>query len=195
MFTFGYLALASIFAWKLGNWEFVFYICVVLTLALFVRAVHEKVHFSTGVLWLLSLWGLAHMMGGLVYVPEAWPINGDKNVLYSLWLIPNLFKYDHLVHMYGFGVCTWVSWQVLCPLINGEKEHPSEIVLAVLASNGLGAFNELIEFVVVLVIPSTNVGGYLNTGWDLVANLAGSVIAAFIIWYGKPVLPALQSEP
>ncbi|MDP7069685.1 MAG: hypothetical protein QF815_04090, partial [Candidatus Peribacteraceae bacterium] len=92
-------------------------------------------------------------------------------------------------------VCTWVSWQVLCPLINGEKEHPSEIVLAVLASNGLGAFNELIEFVVVLVIPSTNVGGYLNTGWDLVANLAGSVIAAFIIWYGKPVLPALQSEP
>jgi hypothetical protein len=127
------------------------------------------------------------MLGGLLPIPASWPIAGEKHVLYSLWLIPNLFKYDHLVHMYGFAICTWVNWQVLCPLIMGKKEHPSEIVLAVLASNGLGAFNEIIEFVAVLVIAETNVGGYTNTMWDLVANLAGSIIAAFVIWYGKSI--------
>jgi hypothetical protein len=179
------------------NLEFVFYVVVVLLLALLVKTAHEKIRFSTGVLWALAAWGLLHMLGGLVPVSESLPIAGENRVLYSLWLIPNLFKYDYFVHMYGFAICTWVSWQILCPLINGNKEHPSEIVLAMLASNGLGAFNEIIEFFAVLIIPNTNVGGYVNTGWDLVANLAGSVIAAFVIWYGKPipVPPALRGKP
>jgi hypothetical protein len=40
----------------------------------------------------------------------------------------------------------------------------------------------VIEFIAVLTIEGTNVGGYENTGWDLVANLVGVVIAAFLIW-------------
>ena len=32
-----------------------------------------------------------------------------------------------------------------------------------------------------LTIPNTNVGGYENTGWDLVANLIGASIAALIL--------------
>ena len=39
---------------------------------------------------------------------------------------------------------------------------------------GLGALNEVVEFVAVLTMPETNVGGYTNTGWDLVSNLAGA---------------------
>ena len=187
LFVFSYLAIASLLSWNRGNWEFVFYVIVVVLLALFVKGVHRRVQFSTGVLWTLAVWGLIHMLGGLVSIPASWPHDGDSTVLYSLWLIPNLFKYDHLVHMYGFAICTWVIWQVLCPLINGNKEHTSEIVLAVLASNGLGAFNEIIEFIAVLIIPHTNVGGYINTGWDLVFNLIGSCIAALIIWFGKPM--------
>lgn len=120
-------------------------------------------------------------------IPVTWPHNGDNAVLYSLWLIPDFFKYDHLVHMYGFGICTWVNWQVLRPIVIGTQQYLSEIVLAVLASNGLGAFNEIIEFFAVLIIPNTNVGGYINTAWDLVANLAGSIIAALLIWYGRPI--------
>lgn len=46
---------------------------------------------------------------------------------------------------------------------------------------GFGAANEIVEFIAVLTIPNTNVGGYENTGWDLVSNFAGSVIAATII--------------
>jgi hypothetical protein len=39
---------------------------------------------------------------------------------------------------------------------------------------GLGALNELIEFTAALIMAQTNVGGYLNTGWDLVANFVGA---------------------
>lgn len=186
-FTLLYLLVAAILSWRLQNWEFVLYVLVVLIAGLFMMNIHAKVRFSTGVLWLLSVWGLMHMLGGLLPVPASWPLGAEKQVLYNVWLIPNIFKYDHLVHGYGFGVCTWTCWQVLQPIISGEKEYISEIILAVLASNGLGALNEMIEFFAVIWIPNTNVGGYENTGWDLVFNLIGSLIAAFIIWYGKPI--------
>ncbi len=189
--------MASLYYINQQNWEFILYVFVVIVAGFLIKHIHDKVHFSTGILWCISVWGLMHMLGGLVQIPLHWPHNGDHAVLYSLWLIPDYFKYDHLVHGYGFGVCTWVCWQVLRPIVTGAKEYLSEIVLAVLAANGLGAFNELIEFFAVLVIPNTNVGGYINTGWDLVFNLIGSLVAASIIWYGKPipVPPALRGKP
>jgi hypothetical protein len=49
---------------------------------------------------------------------------------------------------------------------------------------GFGALNEVIEFIAVLTIPHTNVGGYINTGWDLVFNLLGALTAAAAIrWH------------
>lgn len=186
-FTLLYLLVASLFSWRLQNWEFVFYVFIVLIFGLLVMNIHKKVQFSTGILWCLSAWGLMHMMGGLVAIPESWPHNGEFAVLYSFWIIPDYLKYDHIIHGYGFGVGTWACWQALSPIVVGSKEYISEIILAVLAANGLGALNEIIEFIATLVLPSTNVGGYVNTGWDLVFNLLGSFVAATIIWFGKPI--------
>jgi hypothetical protein len=42
---------------------------------------------------------------------------------------------------------------------------------------GFGALNEVVEFIATRFM-ETNVGDYENTGWDLVANLAGAAIAA-----------------
>jgi hypothetical protein len=49
------------------------------------------------------------------------------------------------------------------------------------AGMGLGALNEVVEFVAVLTMPKTNVGGYVNTGWDLVANAVGALVAVVAI--------------
>jgi hypothetical protein len=54
-------------------------------------------------------------------------------------------------------------------------------VLCAAGGMGFGALNEVVEFVAVLTLPETNVGGYENTGWDLVANLVGCVLAAVLI--------------
>ena len=186
LFTTAYVLAASAAALWSGNREFAFYIVVMLLLAAAVYLVDRRIRFSPLVLWGLSLWGLTHMAGGLVPVPEPWPISGDLRVLYSWWIIPGSLKYDHVVHAYGFGVTTWVCWEGLRSILRGRglaEVQPTVgmLVLCGAASMGFGALNEVVEFVAVLLVPETNVGDYFNTGWDLVANLACVVMAAAII--------------
>lgn len=45
---------------------------------------------------------------------------------------------------------------------------------------GIGALNEVLEFIATLVLVDTNVGGYRNTGRDLIANLLGAAVAGII---------------
>jgi uncharacterized membrane protein YjdF len=185
-FTALYLAAATVGAVALGNREFLFYIVVMVLLIGVVWLVHRSIALTTATLWALSLWGLLHMAGGLAPVPESWPINGDIRVLYSLWLIPERLKYDQVVHAYGFGVATWVCWQGMRAAIRhcgGDAvPTPGLMVLAATAGMGLGALNEVVEFAATLLVPETNVGGYLNTGWDLVANAIGATAATVVIW-------------
>ena len=171
----------------LGNREFLFYIIVMVILIGAVWWVHSRVGLTSGALWALSIWGLAHMMGGLVQLPDGWPYDGEHQVLYSLWLIPDTLKYDQLVHAYGFGVTTWVCWQALRAMLmaaGAKAVRPSfgMMVLAIACGMGFGALNEVIELGATLMVPNTNVGGYVNTGWDLVANLVGASIAATVIY-------------
>lgn len=171
------------------NSEFVFYLVVLLLLGAAVLEVHRRVRLSPTLLWGLSGWGLAHMAGGLLPVPADWPLHGDIAVLYSLWLIPGWLKYDHLVHACGFGLTTWLCWEglqrIVAPHRSGAAGGVSPTlgmrVLCAAAGMGFGALNEVVEFVATLLVPRTNVGGYVNTGWDLVSNLAGCLIAACLI--------------
>lgn len=185
-FTFAYLSAALILGLVRGNLEFLFYIAVMLVLIGVVWIVHRHVGLSGGTLWALSVWGLAHMAGGLLVVPESWPVESQSRVLYTLWLIPSRLKYDHVVHAYGFGVTTWVCWQGLRAAFRRRAGLVTPtfglLVLAATAGIGFGALNEVIEFVATLLLPETNVGGYRNTGWDLVANLTGATLAASLIW-------------
>lgn len=181
MFTVTYVLIATYFALKTGNWEFVFYIATILVFIGLTIAVYRKIPLSSVSVWGLSIWGLMHMLGGLMPVPSSWPINGARNVLYSLWIIPDFLKYDHVVHAFGFGMCTVVVAECLAAIMDTKHLGRGAVIISVLAALGLGAINELLEFVAVLTIPDTNVGGYVNTGWDLAANAAGALIAAFIV--------------
>jgi hypothetical protein len=190
IFTLSYLAIAAPWAILSGNMEFVLYIGVTIVLVAIVGFVHFRVGLRPGVLWGMSIWGLLHMAGGLWHVPASWPIKGDSHVLYNVWVIPGLpgtIKYDQVVHFFGFGVTTWLCWEGLRgalarSLAPGAVVRPTFglMVLIAAAGMGFGALNEVIEFAVTMLTP-TNVGGYVNTGWDLVSNLAGAVTAAFLI--------------
>lgn len=185
-FTLIYLAASTAGTLASGNLEFLFYIAVMLVLIGVVWAVHRRVSLSSGALWGLSMWGFAHMAGGLVPVPTSWPVNNESYVLYSLWLIPGHLKYDQVVHAYGFGVTTWVCWQALRAVLwratGSVRPTLGLMVLCAAAGLGFGALNEVVEFAATLLVPETNVGGYLNTGWDLVANTVGATIAVTLIW-------------
>ena len=185
-FTLAYMAASVVGAVASGNREFVFYIVVMCLLLAIVAAIHRRVRYSRVVLWGLSLWGLAHMAGGLLPVPASWPINGEHRVLYSWWVIPDLLKYDQIVHAYGFGVTTLACWEGLAGILRraGEQDvQPTlgRLTLCAAAAMGFGALNEVVEFAATLLVPETNVGGYINTGWDLVSNLVGAVLAAVAI--------------
>jgi len=190
-FTVIYTAIGAIASIRTGNYEFVLYVAVLGVLLAIVTTIHLKIRFYITTLWGLSLWGLAHMAGGLMPVPSSWPTAGEGNVLYNLWLIPNLFKFDQLVHAYGFALVTWVCWQCLEFAFKSRGVIVSPtfglLTLCVAGGTGFGATNEVVEFIATIALPETNVGGYVNTGWDLVSNLVGSLIAAACIyWWPRP---------
>jgi putative membrane protein len=181
LFTFAYVIAFS--AWFIlgGNYEFVVYLATMLLLILLVGRSLRSAEYPPAMLWALSLWGLMHMAGGGV------PVGGS--VLYNLQVIPlgpadgewTFLKYDQLVHAYGFGVTAWVLWHLMArhyPVLQGTR---TIYVYPALAAMGLGAVNEIIEFMAVLSVPDTNVGGYLNTALDLVFNAAGAVIAMVLV--------------
>lgn len=188
LFTLAYLLAAVGGVFARGNREFLIYIGVMAVLIGLLLYLHRRVQFSNGLLWCLSIWGALHMAGGLTPVPEGWPIDGDIRVLYSWWLLPGRLKYDQVVHAYGFACASWAAWQCLQAAlasrlgVGKEQVAPSWglVSLCALAGMGLGALNEVIEFAATLTVPETNVGGYVNTGWDLVSNMVGSTAAA--VW-------------
>lgn len=185
-----YIATAGVAAGATGNAEFLFYVVVMIVLAGVILAVHWRFGLSTELIWLLAVWGLLHMAGGLVPVPGSWPIAGEIRVLYSWWILHDgergFIKYDHLVHAYGYGVTAWLVWQSLEGLLRQrftvEAVRPTAglMVIVAVASMGFGAINEIVEFIATL-FAETNVGGYVNTGWDLVANGTGAVLACGLI--------------
>lgn len=181
-----FLSAGLIASIRLGNLEFILYVAVLCLLLAVVAAIHLKVRFHIWTLWALSLWGIAHMAGGLMPIPETWPAAGHGNVLYNLWLVPGLLKFDQLVHAYGFGLVTWVCWQGLQHAFASRSVRVTPTVglltLCVVGAMGFGAANEVVEFIATITLPETNVGGYENTGWDLVANSIGSLLAAVIIY-------------
>lgn len=189
-----YTIAAAVYSLSMGNTEFVFYVVVMAVLGLLVMGVHWRVRLTTPLIWALAVWGLAHMCGGLVKT------HGGTDVLYNYWLLGHAngkgLKFDQLVHAYGFGVATWACWEALRVKLAKRTPDVPTLIACVLAGEGLGAINEIIEFTATKIMPKTNVGDYDNNAWDLVFNLAGCIIAATIIWtLGRLRPPLIPSMP
>lgn len=188
IFTATYMLVSLVAALWRKNPEFVFYLVIMCCLIALTVGLHRHSRLHIGALWGLSVWGLAHLAGGLMPVPATWPTQGESLVLYNLWLIPGFLKYDQLIHAYGFGLITWISWQGLLKAFakRGVDVEPTWGLLTLCQASGMGfgAANEIVEFIATIILPNTNVGGYENTGWDLVANFVGCLMAAMLIrWW------------
>jgi hypothetical protein len=165
-----YVPAFTVIALRNLNFEFVLYVGVILIIAAWVVWKQRSVRFDLPILWGLTIWGLLHMAGGNIRV-------GD-DILYGLQLIPVVLRYDQLVHAFGFGTATLVCHHLLKPYLrDGLDRWRTLSILIVLMGSGLGAMNEIIEFIAVKTLPETNVGGYDNTLWDLVFNLIGGLLA------------------
>ncbi len=152
------------------------YLVVVSVLLVVIARLEDRFGLGAGVLWAFSVWGLAHMAGGIV--PLGQDPSGGGRVLYNASLVPHLVRYDQAVHAFGFGYSALACGRVLRSWLPGAPATRGPAVLAALAGLGVGAVNEVVEFLSTLVLAETHVGGFENTGWDLVFNLLGATVAA-----------------
>jgi len=157
------------------DYEFVIYGLVIVFFFALIVVGQRRVEFTPFVLWGLTAWGVMHMAGGTVFV-------GGRR-LYDILLVPvmrniEILKYDQLVHTVGFGFATLVAYHLLRPNLRERPVSWKTLSLVVLlAGMGLGALNEVVEFAVVVIVPESGVGGYLNTALDLVFNTLGALLA------------------
>ena len=153
-----------------GQAQTVFYAIFIGAAGLAVARLYERARFSGLVLWGLAAWGLGHMVGGLVEV------HGD--VLYELSLGAGELRFDKLVHFVGFGFGTLAAFEMLRARVAPTDEAPSLAIVAWFIGVGLGGLNETVEFLITRLPFESHVGGFSNTGWDLVANALGATVAA-----------------
>jgi len=192
IFTAAYMLAGLAAALAFGITEFVFYLAAAPFLVGCIAFIHIKTDVPLSLLTCLTLLGLLHVLGGLVPVPESWPAEG-KHLLYNLWIFEDRLKFDQVVHAYGNGIATWLCWHLMRHTIASIGEwktleieaKPIFLIICLFAGVGIGAFNELGEFMTTLMIEENSVGGYENTGFDLVANTVGSVIAVFLIRFKR----------
>ena len=162
------------------NYEFLWYVFVIVFFMLLILFTNHKIDYPNGLLWGLAIWSILHMSGGGII------INGAR--LYELMLIPiigapyHILKFDQFVHIVGFYVATLAMYAIIKHRLNRENKWVAVSIVIVMAGLGAGALNEIIEFFASIIIPNTGVGGYENTVLDLVSNLIGALGAmAYIV--------------
>lgn len=134
----------------------------------------------------LAIAAILHLAGGL--------INVGQNVLYNASIGPYitalgtyLLQYDHAVHACVSFVTAFACWVMLAAPHAATNPHAAMnrryklVILAVGTALGLGALNEVVEFLATLAHHGAHAGGYWNTGWDLVCNLIGAAAAGLVI--------------
>jgi len=180
LFNLLYIVAFTIYYVARQNYEFMVYIGVLVLLFAVVFAIQRRVKFPVLILWMLSVWGLLHMLGGGVHL-------ADGTVLYR-WIPIELYqgidsefvllKFDQILHFYIYFVMSFVLAHLVRNKMQGMKPLYVGLFVA-LASMGLSVINELIEFGAVLFLGKTGVGGYYNTLLDLLFNTLGAVVGAW----------------
>lgn len=181
-FTVLYTCVAGFYFSAVGNTEFLGYAAILMVLLIVGGCVLTHQCVPSWLLLMLSLVGLFHLLGAAVQV------NGD--VLYNYVPFPvenptglTFIKVDQIVHTYGTMVAALLMYYFLK---RDTSFHWLGIaVFTVFAAMGIGALNEILEFIAKMTVPDTDVGGYYNTAVDLCMNAFGGILGtvlAFTFW-------------
>ncbi|PJA70417.1 hypothetical protein CO155_00130 [Candidatus Pacearchaeota archaeon CG_4_9_14_3_um_filter_35_19] len=180
IFNLAYILGFAIYYASIKNYEFLGYIALLVILFLLVTFTYKYTTFSDKLLWALTVWGLLHMLGGGLIVGGA--------VLYRLQLIPiwitenfYVLRMDQFIHAYLYFVVVFVIWHLLKGNLNKNMNKWLVLIIVGLASVGIGGLNEIIEFMMVLFLDKTGVGGYYNTLWDIVSNTVGAILGVLLL--------------
>lgn len=143
------------------RWEFFVYAVVIFSLIMFSWKMSRRFSVPGWLLAMVQIGITMHFAGGLAFF-------GDKR-LYDLVILG--IRYDKYVHFFNAAVAGLfvqrLPWERVF-----ENQWLSDLptVLVVL---GLGAFVEIVEYIVMLTVTVNGVGLYNNNMQDLIANLAG----------------------
>jgi hypothetical protein len=124
----------------------------------------------------LAVDAVAHLAGGLVSVGNDVLYNAALGTRVAA-LHTHILQYDHFVHGFGAFIATLTIWTLLAPPTAADVDRRSVMAMCVLAGLGVGAINEVVEFLATIFHSAAHIGGYDNTGWDLVSNTIGALAA------------------
>jgi hypothetical protein len=151
------------------------YLTVVAALVVLTLLADRAAHFSRAMTAALTSLAILHLIGGLMT-----PV-GTAPTFYETWLIDGVLKFDQLVHAYGTAVLTVACAHLAAGLLAPVRRGIGLAFVGALMACGLGALNELVEFVFGLNNTHLHAGGLENTGWDLAFNLVGAVIGGVLL--------------
>ena len=179
IFTVSYLAAFTVNALFQGNFEFLYYTVLMTTLIyIVVFVINRRFYLAFFILANLSLLGFLHLAGG------NFEIAGQR--LYDFYFVPDIIRYDNIVHTYGTFIVTLTLYSLFADFINERIRQRYFIfsMMLVLMSIGVGTINELVEFLAVVFLnASEQVGSYFNNALDLLFNTVGSILGCIVIYY------------
>lgn len=182
-FTVLYMVAFGISYARALNFEFLAYYAILVAAFVVIFKTLNTTRFPLYILWGLSLWGFLHMAGGSIRV-------GD-GVFYTYKIFPlmvgagdfYILKMDQVIHAFGFGVTALVVHHLISTKIAKAGASAWGIaVTAICVAMGLGAVNEVIEFIVFVTLPQNGVGDIFNMGLDLIFNMLGAILAIVLLY-------------
>ncbi len=128
-------------------------------------------------LWMLSAWAALHLAGGLAANPT-----GQTDILYGMWLIDGVLRWDQMVHGFGIAAATLT-------LITAAGGSARPLLWGFAIGQSVGLVNETAENVFAAFVDNSNVGDAVNTAWDLGWHLIGG--SAAVLWVATKGVPGL----
>jgi len=169
------------------NYEFFAYAITIAVVTVALFSTLKWTRFPNGIIVGVTIWGLMHMLGGSIMTADG--------VLYAWRILPifdgggefYILKFDQVVHAFLYGVVGLMFLHTLQNIIGIKDRRTLVAFIAIFAAAGFSIINEIVEFLAVVNLPETGVGGYHNTVLDMIFNLAGAAIAIIssLCWQKK----------